>query len=521
MRMLFRRWRRVPGLSGMEPCVLGGDIPKVELTFGSPLPLASRIHLRHAATDAANAAMMADSELAVLPGLFQRARLAWTKAKGIGLPDRELGINTQRDGVSQYNSSSSAVAVEHTCEQVPRSEREAAEKRSPRILFAVHVSRDGDTAVYKNTRDRVAYLEQQGCQCTILSPEDFPWTQRFGARFTPFSYPVALALWLFRRADAFDLASFHSYAGWVVLSLSRLFGRFRRLRTAIQFHGLEPLYYSRLEANARREGRPLSWRYRLVSGRIMIHLLRHACRRADMVLCLNSEELRFLVENGWAKSDRVHLVVNPASTSFFIERQYRPRATRLLFVGQWLNMKGTRCLVEAFTQLHREHPDVQLSCAGTLANAETVRRDFPPEVRQQISVLARVSKSELLKLHRDADLFVFPTLSEGFSLALIEAMASGLPIVTTAVGASPDILEDGRSVVFCPVNEARKLAACVADLLDDQARREQLGRNARRAAEKFRPDGVWRDYATCLNRLAQSDLEQHYRIRVASFRERD
>jgi glycosyltransferase involved in cell wall biosynthesis len=452
----------------MELRVPGGVIPKAEPNSWSLESFAARIRLPHTARDAENAAIVAESDLCIL---------------------------------------SSPPTV--------------GEERHPRMLFAIHVSRDANTAVYKNTRDRVAYLERQGWQCTIVSPDDFPWIRHLGGRFTPLTFPVALACWLFRHADAFDFASFHSYAGWAVGSLSRLFGRFRRLRTVIQFHGLEPLYYARLKAEAVREGRPLSWRYRLVSGRIMRNLLRRACRRADLVLCLNSEEVRFLVEQEWAEANRVRLVANPAPLSFFIDRLYGQSVTKLLFVGQWLKMKGTRTLVEAFTQLHRDRPEIQLICAGTMANAETVLRDFPSDVRQHVSVHSRVRKSELLDLHREADLFVFPTLSEGFSLALIEAMASGLPIITTPVGAAPDILQDGHSVVFCPANEPATLVNNIVELLSDQLRRERLGRSARQAAEKFRPDTVWKEYARSLNQLAQRDLEQHRRIPVADAIEGD
>jgi len=306
-----------------------------------------------------------------------------------------------------------------------------------------------------------------------------------------------------------------------VLGLKRIVPRLRRLRTVIQFHGLEPLYYMRLEAEAQREGHPLSWRYRLISGGVMLNLLRRACQRADMVLCLNMEEHRFLVDRGWADSNRIHLVANPAPNSFFLKRNHRDRATQLLFVGQWLRMKGTQYLAEAFKRLYRANPDLRLVCAGTLASAAEVRRAFPADIQQSVSVFPRVSKSELFELHRDSDIFVFPTLSEGFSLALIEAMASGLPIVTTGVGAAPDILQDNQSVVFCPPNQGDALADCVSDLLYDRDRRERLGCNAQRAAEKFRPDLVWREYAICLNQLVHRDIEEHRPMPMASTTEGD
>lgn len=579
-RVLFAgTWRKNKGIEDFVPAmtellkrhpqmalrVLGGGIPKEELLSHFPEPLQSRISLLHTKTDEENAAIMADSDLFILPSLFEGTPLTLIEAMASGLPivttatcgmkdvieDRRngllaairspqalvrsierlissrklrgvLGRNAQHDAATRFSWSTSAQQVEEVYEQVLRLQPSAQMgRRAPRMLFAIHVSRDGDTAVYKNTRDRAAYLEQQGCHCTIISPDDFPWIRRFGARFTPLLYPLALAAWLFRRAKTYDVTTFHSYAGWVVLGLSRLLRRFARLRTVIQFHGLEPIYFARLNEESNRNQQPLSWRYRLISGNLMLKLLRRACRRADMVLCLNTQELRFLVDNAWTEPDRIHMLANPAPPSFFIRREYRERATRLLFVAQWLNMKGTRYLVEAFTELCRVREDLELCCAGTLADSGFVRRHFPEDIRNRVTVHPRVSKSELLDLHRDADLFVFPTLSEGFSLALIEAMASGLPIVTTPVGASADILQPGNSVVFCAPHDARALAKSVADLLDDHRLRQTLGRNAQLAAEKFRPELVWRDYSVCLNQLADRDIDEHRRITVASATERD
>ena len=383
-----------------------------------------------------------------------------------------------------------------------RQEQGHASRARQRMLFAIHAPRDIDTAVFTNTRQRATCLEARGWKCEIISAEDFPSVRRLGARFRPLVFPFSLTRWLFRHAPEFDAVTFHSYAGWLALRLSSFIRRFGRLRMIVQFHGLEPLYYAALKDESQRGNKPLSWRYRLVNGCLMRWVLRSSCRRADLVFCLNSEERRYLIDRRWAAADRVRCIPHPVPERFFIDRDYTPRATKLLFVGQWLGMKGIHHLVEAFSQLSRTRPELQLCCAGTLASAETVLESFPAEIRKQVSVFPRVNRTELVNLHRQSDIFVFPTLSEAFGLAAVEAMASGMPIVTTPVGAALDILQDGNSVVFCPAHDSERLAKCIAELLDDCPRREQLGRNARKAAEVLREEVVWRDYAATLNELA-------------------
>jgi len=228
-RLLFAgTWRKNKGIEDFVPAVvelmtrhqqvelrvLGGGIPKAELLSHFPQAFHGRIHLLHTKTDAENAAIMADSDIFILPSLFEGTPLTLMEAMASGLPiittstcgmkdviedgangllapirserslvravqrlsmnadlRRSIGVKAQADASAHYSWPMAAEAVEQAYEQVLRLQPEgAAKKRSPRMVFAIHVSRDANTAVYKNTRDRAAYLEQQGCRCTIVSP---------------------------------------------------------------------------------------------------------------------------------------------------------------------------------------------------------------------------------------------------------------------------------------------------------------------------------------------------------------
>jgi glycosyltransferase involved in cell wall biosynthesis len=372
-------------------------------------------------------------------------------------------------------------------------------QRSLNIVMAIHTPRDLNTAVHKNTRERAQYLEARGHHCTIITPDDIPSLHRM-VRLKPVLYPIAIARWLSKHQGV-DVILFHSYAGWAASLAQRYLGAMRHLRTAIVFHGLEPIYYARLKHQADMSGAGLSWRYRLMNHLVM-KLLRASARRADVLMCLNSEEARYLLDNDWASKGRVTVLANPAPASFFIERNHRERTTQLLYVGQWLPMKGTCYLIEAFTKLSRDHPGLRLCCAGTLESESNVLRSFPAEVRGHVTVHPRVNEQELLDLHRAADIFVFPTLSEGFSLALVEAMASGLPVVTTRVGAAPDILIDRRSALFVPTHNTTCMIDSIKELMQDRSLRTSLGDAAQLAAERLRPEFTLKDFEVCFQLLA-------------------
>jgi glycosyltransferase involved in cell wall biosynthesis len=103
------------------------------------------------------------------------------------------------------------------------------------------------------------------------------------------------------------------------------------------------------------------------------------------------------------------------------------------------------------------------------------------------------------------DLFLISSEFEGLPLALLEAMATSLPVVATAVGGIPEVIEDGRSGVLVPTLDPRSLAEGVRELLASSARRDEMGREARRRVEA----------AFSVERMAE-ELESVYRETLES-----
>jgi len=238
---------------------------------------------------------------------------------------------------------------------------------------------------------------------------------------------------------------------------------------------------------------PLSWQYRLVHGHIMPPLMRLSCHYSDMVLCLNREEAEYLKRH-WTVTSRIVITSNSVEPEFYTTVRINTATFRLLFIGQWLEMKGIRYLVEAFTRVARSIPGLELWCVGTQKEAETVQADFPEELRSRVVVRPRASRSEILSLLAEAEIFVFPSLSEGSSNALLEAMAAGLPIVTTAVGAAPDMLDAEIDALFVPERDADALVNAVRRLISDPTLRERLGQSARAIAAEYHTHIVDQQY---------------------------
>jgi glycosyltransferase involved in cell wall biosynthesis len=362
-----------------------------------------------------------------------------------------------------------------------------------RVLIVLHTPRSRHSAVYLGYEQTASYLIARGHTATIVTPDDFPRLRSWHARWYALVYPFWVARWFRGCRLDYDVVVWHSWTGWV----SNVLGP-RHAATITAFHGLEPLNYESVEREMTRVGQPYSLRYRLVHGRLIPLVLANSCRRSTLVFCLNQAEREYLVRCRWAAPEAIRVVGRGIAGAFFIERDCRPVARRMLFVGQWIERKGIAYLVEAFETLARARPDVELVCAGTLVSADAVRTAFAPDVRGRVQVRPTFEMSEAVDLYRQSDVFLFPSLVDGFGRALLEAMATATPIVTTPCGWAQDVLRSGESCVMIPVSDASALAKAAARLIDDAALRHRLGAAAQRAARSYESDQVNAQLASLL-----------------------
>jgi len=150
----------------------------------------------------------------------------------------------------------------------------------------------------------------------------------------------------------------------------------------------------------------------------------------------------------------------------------------LVAVGNLYPVKDHASLVRALAGLEGVH----VAIAG--------RGDEQARLESLASELGVAARLHLLGLRDDverwlaaADVFVHPSLSEEMPLAILEAMAQGLPIVATRVGGVPDALIDGETGVLVPSGDAQRLRDAIRALLGDEPRRRAMGRAARARAE--------------------------------------
>ena len=139
--------------------------------------------------------------------------------------------------------------------------------------------------------------------------------------------------------------------------------------------------------------------------------------------------------------------------------------------------KGHKELFTAMAQIRARHPVHALIVGGGRRIDEV--KALAASLGLGVEVHFLGSRQDVPDLLNAMDIFVLPSYSEGVSLALLEAMAAGLPVIATAVGGLPEVVADGQTGILIPPRDAAALAGALARLLADPAGAKNLGDRAR------------------------------------------
>jgi len=158
----------------------------------------------------------------------------------------------------------------------------------------------------------------------------------------------------------------------------------------------------------------------------------------------------------------------------------------VLFLGRIGMRKGTFDLVRAFAALPDEvRKKCHLTIAGDGEAAELRKTIDDLGCASQTTLTGWVCGLKAKELLAKADMLVLPSYAEGMSMAVLEAMAWGLPVITTAAGGSTDFLENGCNCLVVSPGDVPAICAAICRVVESPDLRSALGREARRTAELF------------------------------------
>lgn len=178
---------------------------------------------------------------------------------------------------------------------------------------------------------------------------------------------------------------------------------------------------------------------------------------------------------------RIHIVHCGIDTESFHPDRRSPGSTpRLAFVGRLDPVKGADLLLDALASLRADHPSLTATFIGDGPHAAHVRSHARKLGLSDIVTFLGTQPEEIVAdLLRHSDLLVLPSFAEGLPVVLMEAMATGLPVISSRIAGIPELVDDGRTGILIPAGDTTALAAAIDRLLRDAPLRAAMGLAAR------------------------------------------
>jgi glycosyltransferase involved in cell wall biosynthesis len=226
----------------------------------------------------------------------------------------------------------------------------------------------------------------------------------------------------------------------------------------------------------------------------------------DRVFAVSEQVRQHSVTVDRIDASRVETVYNGLDLTGWSKDQTakKPGEFVIATVGNIRRVKGHDVLIRAAAVVAGQFPNVSFSIAGDVLEPE-----YFLELQALIEQLNLVGRlhfsggiSDLKQYLSTADVFVLPSRSEGFSNAIIEAMAASLPVVATDVGGNAEAVQDGVTGYIVPAEDPAALAAAIVRLLSDPIKAEEMGQAGKqRVAERFTTGAMMRQITGVYSRL--------------------
>ncbi len=333
------------------------------------------------------------------------------------------------------------------------------------------------------------FLQRAGWEITVVTrvnrPEDAARITAAGLRLVPM--PLERA----RLVSPGDLAY-----------LWRLFRLYRRERPAVVHHvAMKPILYGSLAALGARQAGVVNalaglgylftqtgGRVRVVRNLVLAVFRRLFARERTRVIVQNAEDHALFREQVGVPEKNLRLVrgsgVDPTKHTVV---GHGPRARLVVaLVARLLRDKGIPEFAEAARILRADGQAIRFVIAGAVdeENPNSLSTAEAQALHNEGAVEWLGHQADVAEVYRGADIAVLPSHREGLPKSLLEAMACGLPIVTTDTSGCRELVTDGVNGLLVPVRDARALADAIRRLAGDSGLRERMGAAGRRRVER-------------------------------------
>jgi glycosyltransferase involved in cell wall biosynthesis len=353
-------------------------------------------------------------------------------------------------------------------------------------------------------------LECLGHRVTYVFQEDLIEPGSVSPRFNELVFSLRLGRHIAENRQKFSIVNLHAPTGFP-------YGLRRRWRRSAGYppyvmtlHGLEE---RRVHAMSREAKKGRAWNYSLKNR--LWHRFYHqprfrwSIRTADGAHTCAREVWSTLQVKYNLDADRVAYIPHGVESRFFISREYHAsESLRLLYAGTWLDQRGIFYIRDALRNVAPQIPGLTMTFAGCGVPAEEIRRFFGKELADRIMVRPIVAADHMQELYAEHDIFLFPSLVEGLPLVLLEAMATGMPVITTDTCGMADVVEHEFNGLLIPPANATAMEEGILRLVRSVELRKKLGEAARETMKRYTWERAARQLEALYRRVLEAEAKQ-------------
>lgn len=302
------------------------------------------------------------------------------------------------------------------------------------------------------------------------------------------------------REKDYEIVDVSSGNGYLSMGIKRSLGK----KTPIfimRSHGLEhhileiyQKYYLLFE---------WSWRWKLYFKYWRVKEVEWSMKLADGVIVASEEQKETIERNKWKDENRIWVIPHGIKDEFILkeEKKWKP-PIKALWVGWWGRIKGDYVLFKSFDHLWKEGVEIYLTVVG-VGNTPLPFKLSCEKFQKYLCIIPHLSAKELKELYKTHQIFVFPSLYEGFGMALFESAANRMAIITTDTGAGRYFTHE-ENCLKIKFNDPPSLTDAVKRLMLDMELMKKIGENAEKLVREY----TWEKIATETLKVYQEILRK-------------
>lgn len=218
---------------------------------------------------------------------------------------------------------------------------------------------------------------------------------------------------------------------------------------------------------------------------------------SNRIVALNGNVKDYLNNKGFKNIDIIPNAINPN------EYSDQGNGNFILYTGRLSKVKGINYLIKAFLELGTEFEDTELLIVGSGPEEKQLKENLKGhKFENKIKFIPMLNKTKLKEYLSRCSVLVLPSLFETFGIVLIEAMASGKPVIASNIPGPNEIIENGYNGFLFEKENHKELTNCLKLLLSDNSLQKKIGKNAKKTVEeRYTFEKVAEEYLNVFNKI--------------------